>query len=148
MEFEMKEYSTHHIVKNRKAIVIPVFSTLPDPLEIGEMVYKQDVQFPGLYIYTGDKKWVCIMTPKNNIIEEHIATHHQKLFTLTNSYPTDGISINVYVNGKRLQKNEIAEIGTNQVIIKEDEFLQEGDRVEFQIFNVYEERTVSMRPNI
>lgn len=148
----MKEYSTHHIVKNRKAIVIPVVASLPDPLEIGEVVYKQDALFPGLYIFLGEKRWVAIMTPKNNIFEEHIATHNQKIFKLTTSYPTDGTSITVYVNGVRLRKNDIAEIGTDQVIIKKESddesgiFIKEGDVVEFQIFNKFEERSILTRP--
>ena len=142
----MKEYSQQNHIKTRKAIVFPVVSQLPDPLEIGETVYKQDAMFPGLYIYLGEKRWVTIMTPKNNIFEEHTAIRHQKLFTLATTYPMDGNSLLVYVNGVRLRREEIAEISPTQVIIKEDEFLQEGDRIEFQIFNKYEEKEVLTRP--
>jgi hypothetical protein len=136
----MKEYSQQQYVKTRKAVVFPVVSELPDPLEIGETVYRNDPMFPGLYIYLGEMKWVMIMTPKNNVIEEHVATSGQKIFELANSYPTDGQSINVFINGTRINKDEFAELDTNIICIKEDGRVSEGDRIEFQIFNKYEER--------
>ena len=142
----MKSYA-EPIKQKRHAVVFPVVNDLPDPLEVGETVYKNDPMFPGLYIYLGDKRWVTIMTPTNNIIEEHIAAPDQKMFTLSVAYPTDGSSINVYVNGTRLAKNQYAEVSDTMVCIKEDGFLQGGEKVEFQIFNKYIERTHYMRPN-
>jgi hypothetical protein len=142
----MKSYA-EQIKPKRDTVVFNVVNELPDPLEIGETVYKNDPMFPGLYIYLGDKRWVTIMTPMNNIIEEHIATQDQKMFSLSTAYPTDGSSLNVYVNGVRLAKNQYAEVNDTMVCIKEDGFIKGGEKVEFQIFNKYVERTHYMRPN-
>lgn len=143
----MKVYSADAPKPKRNAIVFPVVDELPDPLEIGETVYKNDQMFPGLYIYLGDKRWVTIMSPRNNIIEEHTAEPEQKVFYLTNTYPMDGTSINVYVDGKRLKKDEFAELSELMVCIKEDGFLKGGEKVEFQIFNKPMERSHYIRPN-
>lgn len=142
----MKSYA-EQIKPKRHSVVFPVVNELPDPLEIGETVYKNDPMFPGLYIYLGDKRWVTIMSPTNNIIEEHIAAPEQKMFTLSTPYQTDGSSLNVYVNGIRLAKNQYAEISETLVCIKEDGFLKGGEKVEFQLFNKYIERTHNMRVN-
>jgi hypothetical protein len=131
----MKTYSQTELLKKRNAIVFPVVTELPDPLEVGETVYKNDAMFPGLYIYLGNKRWVTIMTPKNNIFEEHIALPDQKIFNLNTAYPTDGNSINVYVDSRRLQKEEFAELGETIICIKEDGLIKGGERIEFQIFN-------------
>lgn len=143
----MKVYSAEASKPKRNAIVFPVVDELPDPLEIGETVYKNDPMFPGLYIYLGDKRWVTIMSPRNNIIEEHTAEPQQKIFTLANAYPMDGTSINVYVNGVRLGKHEFAELAETMVCIKEDGFIQGGEKVEFQIFNKPMERSHYIRPH-
>lgn len=143
----MKTYSESAPQPKRNAVVFPVVSELPDPLEIGETVYKNDPMFPGLYIYLGDKRWVTIMNSKNNIIEEHTATPDQKIFTLSTAYPTDGMSLNVYVNGTRLSKTQFAELDVNMVCLKEDGMLAGGEKVEFQIFNKYEERSHFIRTN-
>jgi hypothetical protein len=136
----MKTYSGEAPKPPKLSVVFPVVDTLPDPLEVGETVYKNDPMFPGLYIYLGDKRWVTIMSPKNNIIEEHIANPDQKMFTLSTAYPTDGHSLNVYVNGTRLAKNQYAELSETLVCLKEDGMLNGGERIEFQIFNKFEER--------
>lgn len=143
----MKTYSESAPQPKRNAVVFPVVSELPDPLEIGETVYKNDPMFPGLYIYLGDKRWVTIMNSKNNIIEEHTATLNQKIFTLSTAYPTDGMSLNVYVNGIRLSKVQFAELDVNVVCLKDDGMLTGGEKVEFQIFNKYEERSHFIRTN-
>lgn len=142
----MKSYA-EPIIKRPNTVVFPVVTELPDPLEVGETVYRNDPMFPGLYIYLGDKRWVTIMSPKNNIIEEHIATPNQKIFNLSTSYPTDGYSLNVYVSGVRLAKDKYAELSETMVCIKDDGFLLGGEKVEFQIFNKYEERIHHMRIN-
>lgn len=141
----MKSYSGEAPKPKRNTVVFPVVDQLPDPLEVGETVYKNDPMFPGLYIYLGDKRWVTIMSPKNNIFEEHTASPNQKVFTLSTAYPTDGMSLNVYVDGVRLPKNQYAELGETTVCIKEDGFLTGGEKIEFQIFNKYEERIHHMR---
>jgi hypothetical protein len=142
----MKVYSAEATKSKRPTVVFPVVNELPDPLEIGETVYKNDPMFPGLYIYLGDKRWVTIMSPKNNILEEHIATPDQKIFNLSTPYPVDGNSINVYVNGVRLGKTQFAELGETMVCLKEDGFILGGEKVEFQIFNKPAERSHYIRP--
>ena len=137
----MKSYSGPIKQEQTIPLSIPVVQTLPDPLVSGQLVYKEDDLYPGLYIFKGNKRWVMIGSPVNNVFERHTATVDQKIFTLANSYPTDGRSLNVYVDGKRLRPDQIAEIGNTTVCIKEDGLILGGELVEFQIFNKFTEFT-------
>lgn len=131
----MRDYSKLQEEKQTR-LTVPIVDDLPDPLNIGEIVYKNDPHAPGLYIYKGNKRWVLIFAQTNNLFEQHIAEPDQKIFNLANSYPTNGYSLNVYVDRKRLDKSQFAELSKNIVAIKEDGLLKGGELVEFQLFNV------------
>ena len=129
----MKNYSPKH---ESDRVVIPVVSKLPEAIEIGELVYLMTTEFPGLYVYIGAKRWVSVHNSRNNVFETHVAVKGQQHFELENYYPTDGNSINVYVDGRRLAKSEYAEVGNKIITIKDNELLLGGEIVEFQMFNL------------
>jgi hypothetical protein len=129
----MKNYSPKH---ESSRVVIPVVSKLPEAIEIGELVYLMATEFPGFYVYIGGRRWESVSNTRNNVFETHEAVKGQQIFELSNYYPTDGNSINVYVQGRRLAKSEYAEVGNKTITIKDNELLQGGEIVEFQMFNL------------
>jgi hypothetical protein len=95
-----------------------------------------------MMIFTGEG-WVPIYSTRNCIWERHIAEPMQKVFELQNEYDTDGNSLVVYKDGRRLQHFMYAEVGRHLVTYKEvdeetgeDIDLYGGEEFEFQIFNV------------
>ena len=106
----------------------------------GEVVYFNVFPRQGMYIYDGTG-WIPIFSTQNNIWEDQLAQKAQVIFELKNQYNTDGKSIVVYKDGRRLEKHMFAEIGPNMVAYKEldeegeDIELQGGEHFEFQIFN-------------
>lgn len=121
-------------------IVFPVVDRFPDQPIIGETLYFNCTPRQGLHIYDGNG-WMPLYTTNNNIWETQEAEFEQVIFTLENRYNTDGRSIVVYKDGKRLRPYEYAEIGPNLIAYKEkdeegeDIELQGGEIFEFQIFN-------------
>lgn len=122
-------------------IVLPVLDRFPDTPILGEMIFFNQLPHQAVMIYT-PQGWIPLYATENNIWEEHIAEPKQKVFELAQEYNTDGKSINVYMDGIQLQKNEFAEIGRNLIAFKklnedgEDFELQGGEIFQFQIFNV------------
>lgn len=129
----MKNYSPKH---ETSRVVIPVVSKLPDAIEIGELVYLMTSEFPGLYVYIGGRRWTSVVNSRSNIFETHEASRFQQIFELKNYFPTNGHSVNVYIDGRRLAKSEFAEVNNKTITLKEFEFLQGGELVEFQLFNI------------
>jgi hypothetical protein len=122
-------------------IVFPVVNRFPDLPIIGEVLYFNAFPRQGLHIFNGEG-WIPLYSSSNNIWETIIAEPEQVMFTLENHYNTDGKSIVVYKDGKRLMPHEYAEIGTNLISYKEqneegeDIELAGGEKFEFQLFNV------------
>ncbi len=131
----MKDFSKPAVVVPPR-VIIPVVSELKGAIAIGELVYFMSPEFPGLYVYLGNRRWEGIFNSKNNIIETHEATANQQIFKLQNPYQTNGHSINVYVEGRRLAKCEYAEVDSKVITIKDRELLKGGEVIDFQLFNV------------
>ncbi|MEM2159424.1 MAG: hypothetical protein QXN55_00530 [Candidatus Nitrosotenuis sp.] len=121
-------------------LVLPVKDFFPSYPKVGEVIFFNQYPRQGIYVYTSDG-WFPLYATENNIWENHVAQQEQRTFFLRHSYNTDGKSLNVYVDGVRLRKDQFAEVAANIVTIKlldeygEDIFLQYGQIVEFQIFN-------------
>lgn len=123
------------VQQSNARVVFPVISEFPATPIIGEIVYFNREPREGLYLYNGTG-WIGLFSYENNIWEEQEAIEdEQSIFTLQNSYNTDGKSITVYWNGRRLRRNEYAEVSNNEVFIKDNEEIKAGDLLEFQIFN-------------
>lgn len=127
----MKSYSAEAQIPDR--VVLPVVQEFPNTPLVGELVYFNQEPREGIYIFDGHG-WKPIFSTENNIWEEIVAEKEQYTFELKNHYNTDGKSIVVYMNGVRLPRTAMAEVGTNLLAWKGEE-LEGGEVFEFQIFN-------------
>ena len=127
----MKSYSGEVVVPNR--VVLPVVEQFPPDPIVGEILYFNQFPREGMYIYDGTG-WMAIFSTENNIWESFIAEPEQYVFELQNHFNTDGKSIVIYQDGKRLPKDAFAEVGTNILAWKGEELVG-GEFFEVQIFN-------------
>lgn len=132
-------------------IVLPVVDSFPDTPITGEIIYFNRSPHQAMMLYTGEG-WVPLYTTRNNIWERHIAEPEQKVFDLSNEYDTDGNSLVVYKDGRRLLPHMYAEVGRSIVTYKEvdeetgeDIELHGGEEFEFQIFNVRKSGTFNVK---
>lgn len=113
-------------------LCLPVVENFPIEPKLGEVLYLNVAPRQGIYIFTPEG-WIPLYASVGNIWEKHKAVKDQQLFNLDNFYNPDGRSINVYVDGVRLQGDQFSEIAPQLVSLKEE--CQGGEVVEFQIFN-------------
>ena len=95
----MKVYSD--VSSNPPRTILPVLDRFPDSPIIGELIYFSAIPHCAIMIFTGEG-WVPLYSTQNNIWERHIAEPQQKVFELQNEYNTDGNSLVVYKDGRRL----------------------------------------------
>lgn len=121
-------------------VIFPVVEKIPNNPLIGEVVYLNVEPYQCLMLYTGND-WVELYSTDNNLWEEQIAEQEQTVFELETAYPTNGTSIIVYKDGRRLPPECVIEISPHHVGYREfdDEgesiILDGGEKFEFQIFN-------------
>jgi sulfur carrier protein ThiS len=129
----MKDYSGRVEAPNR--VVLPVVEKFPDVPLIGEIVFFNVFPHQGMFIFNGEG-WIPMYTTINNVWESIEAEKEQKIFELQHQYQTDGKSIVVYKDGRRLPRNAYAEIGPTMFAYKELD--EEGEMVELKGGEIFE----------
>ena len=138
----MKTYASPKATR----LVLPIVEHFPhDPVN-GEILIINSRDARGVRWYDEpNKRWVPLNATVSNIWERHVVTEDkQHIFELSNMYTTDGNSIVAYLDGVRLPSKRVVEINNKTIIIpvwyneelRIDEYLKEGQVLEFQIFNL------------
>lgn len=124
-------------------LALPIVRYYPHEPIPGEILIINSPEEQGVRYYDDElQHWIPLFATTGNIWESQMCTHEQYEFHLENAYNTNGRSIVVYLDGVRLPQHRVVEVSNTSVIIKEiyDEEgiavkLQEGQLLEFQIFN-------------
>ena len=115
---------------------VPVVDEVPEygMFEEGELLFCRG---KGLHVFD-QGFWMLITTQapvRNNLTEEfEIREGGIQKFTLRHKYKMNCDSINVYIDGRKLQRQAYVEISENEVILKDP--APKESIVEFQIFNI------------
>jgi hypothetical protein len=134
-------------------VIVPVLEEFPANPIIGEIVYFNQEPHQGLMLFTG-QGWVELFATDNNVWETIIAEPKQLIFELQRDYPSNGKSINVFVDGRRLSHHDFVEISPEMIAYQEmDEDGEDGDIVklkggevfEFQLFNLRKTKSFDIK---